>query len=76
MTEQMPSGRNWDIRPKFVIIGILVLLLVIFALLNTNEVNLDFIVGDAEVSLIFVIVVTALIGFAAGYVVKARRAGD
>jgi hypothetical protein len=33
-------------------------------------------VGDADLSLIFVIVASALIGFAAGYVVKARRDND
>jgi uncharacterized integral membrane protein len=52
---------------------VLVLVLIVFALLNTSRVNLDFIVGDADVSLIFVIVASAVIGFALGYVVKARR---
>ena len=76
MAQEMHSKRRWDIRPKYVVIGLLVLLLVVFALLNTNEVNLDFLVGDADLSLIFVIVASAAIGFAAGYVVKARRDND
>jgi uncharacterized integral membrane protein len=76
MAQEMHSERRWDIRPKHVIIGLLVLLLVVFALLNTHEVNLDFIVGDADLSLIFVIAASAAIGFAAGYVVKARRDND
>jgi uncharacterized integral membrane protein len=76
MAERMDSGRKWDIRPKHVVIAVLVLLLGLFALLNTHEVNLDFIVGNADLSLIFVIVVSALIGFAVGYVVKARRDDD
>jgi uncharacterized integral membrane protein len=70
------EGRRWDIRPKHVVVGVLVLLLIVFALLNTHEVNLDFIVGNRELSLIVVIVGSALIGFAAGYVVKARGGND
>ena len=70
------EGRRWDIRPKHVVVGVLVLLLIVFALLNTHEVNLDFIVGDADLSLIVVIVGSALIGFAVGYVVKARGGND
>ena len=76
MADELHSTRRWDIRPKHVIIGLLVLLLLIFALVNTHEVNLDFIVDDAELSLIFVIVASAAIGFAVGYVVKARRDGN
>ena len=67
----VPGGRR-DIRPKHVVIGVLALVLIVFALVNTHEVNLDFVVGDADLSLIFVILVSALIGFAAGYVVRAR----
>ena len=72
MADELHSERRWDIRPKHVIIGLLVLLLVVFALLNTHEVNLDFIAGDVDLSLIFVIVASAFVG----YVVKARRDGD
>jgi uncharacterized integral membrane protein len=67
------SERRWDVQGKHVVIGVLVLVLIVFALLNTSRVNLDFIVGDADISLIFVIVASAVIGFALGYVVKARR---
>jgi uncharacterized integral membrane protein len=70
------DGRRWDVRPKQVVVGVLVLLLTVFALLNTHEVNLDFIVGNRDLSLIVVIVGSALIGFAAGYVVKARGGND
>ena len=75
-SEPHSVGRKWDIRPKHVVVGVLVLLLIVFALLNTHEVNLDFIVGDTDLSLIVVIVGSALIGFAAGYVVKARGGND
>jgi uncharacterized integral membrane protein len=77
MPDELPhQERRWDIRPRHVVIGLLVLLLLLFALVNTHEVNLDFIVGDADLSLILVIAASALIGFAAGYVVKARGGGD
>ncbi|MFI5045781.1 MAG: lipopolysaccharide assembly protein LapA domain-containing protein [Acidimicrobiia bacterium] len=76
MAEPQPSGRQWDITPKQILIGVLVLLLVLFAALNTHQVNLDFIVGDADLSLIFVITASALIGFALGWIVKARADRD
>jgi uncharacterized integral membrane protein len=76
MTSEQHSGRGWDIRPKHVVVGVLVLILVVFAIANSHQVKLDFIVGEAELSLIFVIVGSAVIGFVAGWVVKARANRD
>jgi uncharacterized integral membrane protein len=72
MAESRDTNRNWDIRPKHVVIGVLVLLLLVFAILNTNQVNVDFLFADTDLALIFVIVASALIGFAAGWIIRAR----
>ena len=42
-------------------------LLAVFALLNTNQVEVNWMLGTAETPLIIVIVVCLLLGFAAGY---------
>ena len=68
--------RQWNIRPKQVVVGLLALLLVIFALLNTQEVRVDFIFRDARTPLIVVIVGSALIGFVIGWFVRARADND
>ena len=64
--------REWNIRPKQVVIGLLALLLLVFALLNTQEVRVDFILTDTRAPLIFVIVGSAILGFLIGWFVKAR----
>jgi lipopolysaccharide assembly protein A len=65
-------SRRWDISAKQVVVGLLALVLVIFALLNTQEVRVDFILDDRRIPLIIVIVGSALIGFLIGWFVKAR----
>jgi len=68
--------RSWNVRPKQVVIGVLALILLLFALLNTQEVRVDFIFRDARTPLIFVIVGSALLGFLIGWFVKARADRD
>jgi uncharacterized integral membrane protein len=68
--------RRWDIRPKQVVIAVLALLLVVFALLNTQEVRVDFIFRDTRMPLIFVIVGSAVLGFLIGWFVTARAGRD
>jgi uncharacterized integral membrane protein len=62
------SGRKVNV--KFVVIGALVVLLVVFALLNTHEVGVDFILNTWSASLILVIAISAAVGFLIGFLVR------
>ena len=49
-------------------------LLAVFAVLNTEEVTVDWIIGSWQTPLIIVIVVNLVLGFAAGYLVARKGA--
>jgi len=63
-----------SINGKFVAIGVLVLLLLLFALVNTHDVGIDFVVTTLDTSMIVVIVVAAAVGFALGWLLAVHRA--
>jgi uncharacterized integral membrane protein len=67
------DGRKVNV--KLILLGVLALILLVFALLNTDEVGVDFIVNTWSAPLILVILIAAVIGFAIGYLVKGHRAG-
>lgn len=57
------------------VFGILVLVLVlVFALVNTENANIDFVVDQVTIPIFFVIAVPALIGFAIGALFQHHRA--
>jgi uncharacterized integral membrane protein len=47
--------------------GLCVLLIVLFAVLNLDDAKIDFLVDSVQIPLVFVIAACALIGFLAGY---------
>ena len=53
---------------------ILVVVIVVFALANTQDATIDFIFGDITLPLFVVIAVIGLLGFGAGWLVRGRRA--
>lgn len=55
------------IRPRQVIIGAAVLILVLFAAVNFGRVKVNFLVFSTQARVVTVIVVAALLGFVAGY---------
>jgi uncharacterized integral membrane protein len=57
------------IAPRWIVAGVGALLLIIFALQNAERVDVDFLVFDAQVRVVVVIVVSALLGFAVGWLV-------
>jgi uncharacterized integral membrane protein len=63
-----------DINGKFIAIGVLALILVVFALVNTHDVSVDFLVATVDASMIVVIVVAAVVGFALGWLFAVHRA--
>jgi uncharacterized integral membrane protein len=59
--------------PKVVALAILGVVLLVFALLNTDDVSVDFVLGTVDASLIVVIAVSAVIGAAIGALVMSQR---
>jgi uncharacterized integral membrane protein len=71
------DGRKVNV--KLILLGLLAAVLVLFALLNTHEVGVDFVIDTWSASLIVVIGISALIGFAIGFLVRghlANRSND
>ena len=71
------DGRKVNV--KLILLGLLAAILVLFALLNTHEVGVDFVFNTWSASLIVVILISALIGFAIGFLVRghlANRSND
>jgi uncharacterized integral membrane protein len=72
------DGRKVNV--KLILLGALAAILVLFALLNTHEVGVDFIFNTWSASLIVVILIAAGIGFALGFLtrghVASRRSND
>jgi uncharacterized integral membrane protein len=66
------DGRKVNV--KLILLGLLAVILLVFALLNTDEVGVDFIINTWSAPLIVVILIAAVIGFAIGYLVKGHRA--
>ena len=71
------DGRKVNV--KLILLGALAAILVLFALVNTHEVGVDFIFNTWSTSLIVVIVISAAIGFGLGFLVRghfANRSDD
>jgi uncharacterized integral membrane protein len=66
------DGRKVNV--KLIVLGVLAAILVLFAVLNTHEVGVDYVVDTWSTSLIVVIGVSALIGFAIGFLVRGHLA--
>jgi uncharacterized integral membrane protein len=66
------DGRKVNV--KLILLGILFAILVLFALLNTHEVGVDFVFNTWSASLIVVILISAVIGFAIGFLVRGHLA--
>ena len=75
MTEQRGAGRS---RVNGQLIGTIaiVVLLLAFVLSNRDDVNIDFLIFDITVALIWVLVGTALLGAAAGFLLGRRSRKD
>jgi uncharacterized integral membrane protein len=61
--------RRSGMDPRWIGAGIVALVLVIFATQNSERVDVDFLFFDAQVRVVTVIVVSALLGFVIGWFV-------
>ncbi len=71
------DGRKVNV--KLILLGALAAILVLFAVLNTHDVGVDFIFNTWSTSLIVVILISAAIGFALGFLTRghlANRSND
>lgn len=65
------SGRS--IGPKQILVGVLVLVVVVLAIANSDRVKVDFVIGDVQMRLFVVIVGSALIGWVIGWFMGRSR---
>jgi uncharacterized integral membrane protein len=75
MTTNVPRDDGRKVNVKLILVGAFVALLVIFALLNTHDVGVDWIFDTVSVPMILVIAVAAVLGFAIGFIVRSHLAG-
>jgi uncharacterized integral membrane protein len=68
------NGRNVNL--KLIALGVLAAVLVLFAVLNTHEVGIDWIFDTVRAPMILVIVVSALFGFAMGVLIRGHFANN
>lgn len=71
------DGRKVNV--KLILLGLLAAILVLFALLNTHEVGVDFLLNTWSAPMILVIAISAVIGFALGFLIRghlANRSND
>jgi uncharacterized integral membrane protein len=74
VTQEPSAGHSENrIQPRHIVIGICLLVLLIFAVLNTDEVALDFVIDTVRAPLVLLIAICALLGFAIGWFVGRRR---
>ena len=67
------AGRS--VSPKLVLVAILVFIVVVLAVVNSNKVKLDFVAEDVKLPLFVVIVGAAAIGWVIGWFMgRSRRA--
>jgi uncharacterized integral membrane protein len=79
MAAQPAHDDRRKLNVKFIVIGALVALLVVFALLNTHDVGVDFIFNTWSAPMIVVIAIPAALGFVIGFLVRghyANRSND
>ncbi|MDQ6615550.1 MAG: LapA family protein [Actinomycetota bacterium] len=69
--QQRPADRNAHLA-RLILIGIVVGLLVAFILGNSEQVRVSFVFFHSRFSLIWVLLVTNLLGFVAGYLLHGR----
>jgi uncharacterized integral membrane protein len=74
------DGRSPDtgrkVNVKLVALGALGVVLVLFAVLNTHEVGVDWIFDTVSIPMIVVIAVSAVLGFAIGLLVRGHFANN
>jgi uncharacterized integral membrane protein len=74
MAANPPRDDGRKVNVKLIVVGLFVALLVAFALLNTHEVGVDWLFDTVSAPMILVIAISALLGFAIGFIVRSHLA--
>ena len=74
MADHVVHDDGRKVNVKLIAMGALAAVLVLFALLNTHEVGVDWLFNTWSAPMILVIVVSALIGFALGFLTRGHLA--
>jgi uncharacterized integral membrane protein len=70
-----PADRGHDRLARLILLGIVIAVLVAFILGNRQQVGVSFVFFHSRFALIWVLLVTNLLGFLAGYLVHGRLGG-
>lgn len=74
MSDQPPRPRRRQLPPARLVVGAIAAVLVLwFALVNSQRVTIDYVVAERESRLIFVILGSALLGALAGALLRRAR---
>ena len=71
----MANNTDGSGRTKLIIAGVIGVLLLLFVVQNSEKATVNFLFFDANVSVWFVIVLSAVLGFLAGWFVGKSRKG-
>jgi uncharacterized integral membrane protein len=74
MADDVRHDDGRKVNVKLIVLGVLGALLLVFVLLNTHEVGIDWIVDTVRVPAFLLIVVCAALGFAMGFLVRGHLA--
>lgn len=75
MADERDRGEGRGASPKLIAFGVVAVLLLWFALINTESVSVSWIFGTSEIPLIWVIVGSAILGALIGWIVSLMRRG-
>lgn len=73
MEGQRPAPQRRDIPWLVIVFGILALYAILLVVLNSDQVEVSFVFFTAEISLLVLILLCLVIGFAAGYLFERLR---
>ena len=74
MTDEQHAERSQNrLQPHHIVIAVCVVLLLLFAILNIDDVRVDFAVDTVAAPLVVVIALCALLGFVIGWFIGRRR---
>jgi uncharacterized integral membrane protein len=76
VTEDHHAESRNRLQPHHVVIAICAVVLIVFAILNLDDVRIHFAVDTVDAPLVLVIAICALLGFVIGWFVGRRRDND
>ena len=73
MTDDQHAGHSQNrLQPHHIVIGVCLVVLIIFAILNLDDVRVDFAFDTVDAPLVLLIAICALLGFVIGWFVGRR----